>query len=457
MIKQIPDRDSFGSKFGIIAAAAGSAVGLGNVWKFPYITGENGGGAFLLVYLICIVLIGLPIMLAEFSLGRRAKMNVFGAFKKLKPGSKWYWSGVLFNTAAFTIMSYYAVVAGWIFAYIPRSISGALEGKKFDEAFSGLTSNTWEPLIWAFVVLAFTTFFIYSGIKKGIERYTKILMPVLLLLMVILMIRSVTLDGAGAGLDFLFAPDFSKLTPSGILEALGHAFFSLSLGMGVMMTYGSYIQKHENLQSMSVQVVAADTIIALMSGVIIFPAVFAYGLEPDSGPGLIFITLPGVFNAMPGGIIFQTLFFVLMVIAALTSTMSLVEVVVASITEQMGISRKRGVFLVIGLMAILVVPNSLSAGLLSDVKIFGKTVFGLLDFLSSNVFLPVGGLMIAIFLGWAVKVKNMKGEITNNGKYRFRLYNSFNFIIKYVAPIAIFLILLYATGLLELLGILPEG
>lgn len=454
MKQNLPERDSFGSKIGVIAAAAGSAVGLGNIWKFPYITGENGGGAFLIVYLVCIALIGLPIMLAEFSLGRKARLNVFGAFKKLAPKTPWYWSGVLFNTAAFTIMSYYAVVAGWIFAYIPRSINGSLANQDFDEAFKGLTANTFEPLIWAFVVLAFTTFFIYSGVKKGIERYTKILMPILLVLMVVLIFRSVTLDGAKAGLEFLFAPNWASLTPAGVLEALGHAFFSLSLGMGVMMTYGSYIPKKENLQSMSMQVVAADTIIALMAGVIIFPAVFAYGLEPGQGPGLIFITLPGVFNAMPGGMIFQTLFFVLLGIAALTSTMSLVEVVVSSITEQLGVSRKKGVFMVVGLMAVLVVPNSLSQGIISDVTIFGKTVFGLLDFMASNIFLPVGGMMIALFLGWKIKVKNMRSEITNDGQYRFKWESTFRFIIKYVAPLAIFIILLYATGLLHRIGLL---
>ncbi|MCF8338966.1 MAG: sodium-dependent transporter [Bacteroidales bacterium] len=445
-------RDSFGSKIGVIAAAAGSAIGLGNIWKFPYITGENGGGAFLLVYLACIALIGLPIMLAEFSLGRKANRNVFGAFKKLAPNTGWYWSGVLFNTAAFTIMSYYAVVAGWIFAYIPRSISGALSGQNFNEAFSNLNSSTVEPLIWSFVVLGLTIFFIHSGIKKGIEKYTKILMPILLVLMIILMIRSVTLPGAMEGIDFLFAPNFSALTPGGVLEALGHAFFSLSLGMGVMMTYGSYIQKQENLQTTSLQVVIADTAIALMAGVIIFPAVFAYDLEPSSGPGLIFITLPGVFNAMQGGIIFQTLFFILIGIAALTSTMSLVEVVASSVTEQLGISRNKGILMIAGLMALLIIPNSLSYGAMSDVTLFGHTVFGVFDFLASNIFLPVGGLMIALFLGWFYKLKNIRSEITNEGKYRFRLAGVYNYLIKYIAPVAIVIILLYATGILSKLG-----
>jgi NSS family neurotransmitter:Na+ symporter len=315
-----------------------------------------------------------------------------------------------------------------------------------------LNSSTAEPLIWSYVVLGLTIFFIHSGIKKGIEKYSKILMPVLLVLMVVLMLRSVTLPGAREGLNFLFAPDFSALTPGGVLEALGHAFFTLSLGMGVMMTYGSYIQKNENLQTTAFQVVIADTVIALMAGIIIFPAVFAYGLEPSSGPGLIFITLPGVFNAMQGGIFFQTLFFILVAIAALTSTMSLVEVVASSVTEQLGISRKKGIFLIGGLMALLIIPNSLSFGTMSDITLFGNTVFDVFDFLASNIFLPVGGLLIAIFLGWVYKVKNIESEITNDGRYRFKLAGIYNFIIKFVAPVAIVIILLYATGILSKIG-----
>lgn len=447
------ERDSFASKLGIIAAAAGSAIGLGNIWKFPYITGENGGGAFLVVYLICIVIIGLPVMLSEFIIGRRAQKNAIGAFKDIKPGSSWYITGVVGVAAAFIVLSFYSVVAGWIFAYITRSISGTLMNISPDQLgvyFEGLIGGVTEPIFWQFVVMFLTAFIIVRGIKEGIEKYSKILMPILLALLVVLMIRSVTLPGADRGLSFLFKPDFSLLTSVGILEALGHAFFSLSLGMGTMITYGSYIRKNENLGSTALQVTIADTLIALMAGIVIFPAVFAYDFEPASGPALIFITLPAVFQSMPLGGFFQTLFFILIGIAALTSTISILEVVVAYFSEEFDVPRKKATIIIAAIIFIIGIPGALSFGTLSGFIIFGKTYFDLFDFTASNILLPLGGLLISLFVGWAWGIKGALEEATNEGTVKLPFAGAYGFITKYLAPIGISIILLYATGIIKL-------
>ncbi len=446
-------RDGFGSKLGILAAAAGSAIGLGNIWKFPYITGVNGGGAFLIVYLICIALVGVTIMLCEFTIGRRAQMNPIGAFKKLSKGGPWWIVGLSGVLCAFSILSFYAVVAGWVFAYVSRAITGSLIKVGADQIgglFGGLISSTGEPIFWAFVVLVLTALIIVGGIQKGIEKYSKILMPILLVLLVILMIRSVTLPGASKGLEFLFKPDFSKLTPTGVLEALGHAFFSLSLGMGTMITYGSYISKKENLPSMALQVSIADTVIALMAGIVIFPAVFAFGLEPGSGPGLIFVTLPPVFQSMPLGGVFETLFFTLIGIAALTSTISILEVVVAFVCENYNMARKKATIMIAAITFFFSVLCSLSLGTMSDFTIFGLGFFDLFDALSSKILLPGGGLLIAIFVGWVMKKEDVLDEVTNGGEIEFGLFNAFMFVTKYLAPILIAIVFAYSLGLLKL-------
>ncbi|HKJ78738.1 MAG TPA: sodium-dependent transporter, partial [Prolixibacteraceae bacterium] len=307
-----PSRDSFGSKFGVIAAAAGSAVGLGNIWKFPYITGVFGGGAFLFVYLGFILAIGLPIMLSEFIIGRSAGRNAFGSFKKLAPGSPWRFVGLLGVGAAFMILSFYSVIAGWSIEYIYLSVTNGFANKSPDELatlFSAFTESPLKPIFYQVIFMIMTSAIVMVGVKDGIEKNVKILMPLLVLIIIILDIRAVTLEGAMDGLTFLFHPDFSKLTAEGVLSALGHAFFSLSLGMGTLITYGSYIDKQNNLLTTAIEVTTADTVIALLAGIAIFPAVFAFGIEVDSGPGLVFITLPNVFQQMPGGVFFASLFF----------------------------------------------------------------------------------------------------------------------------------------------------
>lgn len=450
-------RDSFGSRLGVLAAAAGSAIGLGNIWKFPYITGENGGAAFILVYLAFIAILGLPIMLSEFVIGRKAQSNPVGAFKKISPNKPWYLTGILGVSTAFIVLSFYSVIAGWVFSYISRAVSGKLmtvAPEKVGAYFESMIGATYEPIFWAFIVLCITAFIVISGIKDGVEKYSKILMPILLGLLVVLMVRSVTLEGASKGLEFLFKPDFSKLSAKGVLEALGHAFFSLSLGMGAIMTYGSYVDKKENLASLSLQVTIADTLIALMAGVVIFPAVFALGGVPDEGPGLIFVTLPKVFKNMPLGGIFEILFFTLIGVAAITSTISLLEVVVSYFTETFKLERKKATIILATIIFLMAIPNSLSFGPWSNVTFFGKTFFGHFDFLASNIFMPVGGLLIALFVGWAWGPKNAIKEVTNDGAIEFKLGNAFAFAIKYIVPIGIIIVLLYSTGVLtKLFGI----
>lgn len=445
-------RDNFGSRLGILAAAAGSAIGLGNIWKFPYITGQNGGAAFILVYLACIVLVGLPIMLTEFALGRRTHKNAVGAFKELEPNKPWYLSGVVSVSTAFIILSFYAIIAGWVFSYLGRAASGKLINVAPDQLgdyFGAIISSGTEPVVLTFVVLALTASIVILGVKTGIEKCSKILMPVLLLILIGLMIRSVTLDGASKGLEFLFKPDFSKLTKAGVLEALGHSFYSLSLGMAIIMTYGSYIDKKENLLKLAVQVTIADTLIALMAGVVIFPAVFAYGLEPGQGPGLIFVTLPAVFKAMPFGAFFETLFFLLIGIAALTSTISLMEVVVAFVTEQFNIGRKKATVLISLALFALSIPSTLSFGPWAEFKILGKNFFDLFDFITANISLPLGGVLVCVFAAWVWGINNAIKEIESDGLHPFSWGGLYSFAIKFLAPLAIMIIFVHSTGLME--------
>ena len=453
MANNTQQRDRFATKVGIVAAAAGSAIGLGNIWKFPYITGVFGGAAFIVVYLICIAIIGLPVMLSEFLIGRKAERAAIGAFKKLAPGTPWFLTGWMGVVSAFSILSFYSVVAGWTLDYIVKSVMNVFAGKTPDEIgniFGGLISSTYMPLFWHIVFMAICAFIIAAGVKGGIEKYSKVLMPILLLIIIILDIRAITLPGAGRGLEFLFKPEWSKLTATGILSALGHAFFSLSLGMGTMITYGSYIEKKENLGTTALQVTIADTAIALLAGVAIFPAVFAFGIEPAAGPGLVFVTLPNVFQQMPGGYIFAILFFVLIAVAALTSAISILEVVVAYLVEELNITRHLSAVIAAIAIGIVGVFASLSMGeVLGGVKFFGKNIFDSLDFLSANILLPLGGLFISLFVGWMLGHKKTYNEVSNEGKFPASYISAFMWVTKLVAPIAIAIVFLNGLGILK--------
>ncbi len=446
-------RENFVSKFGIIAAAAGSAVGLGNIWRFPYVAGENGGGAFLIIYVIFVTLIGVPAMLSELIIGRRSKSNAVGSFRKLRPGSPWYLVGVMGVLTGFLIFAFYSTVAGWTLHYTYLAIIDAfhgLSGDQLAETFEKFHTSALLPVFWQIIFLILTAAIVIAGIEKGIERYTKILMPILFLILLILVIRAVTLPGAGKGLAFLFKPDFTKVTAKTILEAMGQAFFSLSLGMGVLITYGSYIQKRENLTDVAGEVAFFDTLVAILAGVAIFPAVFAFGLKPEVGPGLAFLTLPGIFQQMPGGYFFAIIFFLLLVVAALTSSISLLEVTVAFLTEEFHLSRKAATIWSSLVVAILGIAATLSFGVLKDFKIWGSTIFDFLDNLTANILLPLGGLFIVIFVGWVMNTRETKAEITNENAMKGRLYGVFLFLIRFVVPVAIALVFLYSIGLIKL-------
>lgn len=448
-------RESFGSQIGVIAAAAGSAVGLGNIWRFPYVAGENGGGAFLLTYLAFVLLIGVPAMLSEFVVGRKAQRNPVGAFRRLAPGSAWPAVGFIGVAAAFTILAFYTTVAGWTLEYLYLTIFDKLDHlqkKDLENTFTTFVASGWRPVMWQVVFMLFTGFIVFKGVKNGIERSTKIMMPLLLLIIIALGIRSLTLPGAAEGLKFLFRPDFSKINAGVMLQALGQAFFSLSIGMGTLITYGSYIRKSENLGKTAISVSLADTAIAILAGLAIFPAVFAFKITPEAGPSLVFITLPMIFDQMAGGVIFELVFFILLAIAALTSTISVLEVAVAYFGEELAMGRKKATILSTVAITILGIFTTLSMGPMPELSIAGLSLFDLLDKTSANVLLPLGGLCIVLFVGWKLRPEEVVSEINNAGTLKARLAPLFMFIVKFLAPVAIALVFLNGLGLFGFFG-----
>lgn len=440
-------RDGFGSKLGIIAAAAGSAVGLGNIYRFPCELGNNGGGAFLLVYLLIVLCLGVPVMLSEFIIGRRAQRNPIGAFKMLRPRSGWPVIGYMGVLCAFIIMAFYSTVAGWTLEYIVKAVGNQFHGKELsviEQEFADFHDMGWKNVLWQAVFIFLTGFVVFKGVADGIEKYAKILMPVLVAILVVLGLRAVTLPGAKEGLTFLFKPDFSKITGSVLISALGQAFFSLSMGMGVLITYGSYIQKDDNLTTTALSVTLSDTLIAVLAGVVIFPAAFSFGVQPTAGMGLVFNTLPMIFNQMAGGYFFCIIFFVLLAVAALTSTISLLEVIVAYFVEELRMSRRWAT--VIASLGCMAIGMFASLSLKSDTgfTIAGLSFFDSLDCISAKVLLPIGALFIVVFVGWVMGKKTFNEEITNNGKLKLSIKSVIFFIIRYLAPLAIAVI--FITG-----------
>lgn len=450
------ERVNFGSKLGAILAAAGSAVGLGNIWRFPFETGNHGGAAFILIYLGCVFVLGLPIMIAEFTIGRRSKASTGGAYEKLAPGTLWKWVGYLGVLTGFLILGYYSVVAGWTLEYIYQAATCGFSGKSSEEfigMFQSFSQNPFRPLIWLFFFMVATHFVIVRGVKDGIEKSSKVMMPVLFILVVLLAVCSVTLPGSEKGLSFLLKPDFSKVTADVFLGAMGQAFFSMSLGMGCLSTYASYFGKDTRLGHTAMSVGLIDTFVAVLAGIIIFPAAFSVGIQPDAGPSLIFITLPNVFQQAFSGTpalayICSVAFYVLLALAALTSTISLHEVSTAFLHEKFHFTRGRAATLVTAGALIIGIVSSLALGEWSSYTIGGMNFFDALDYLTAKIMLPVGGMFAAIFVGWIIDHQIVKDEATNYGTLRASFYPVYRFVLRFVAPVGIALIFVNELGLL---------
>lgn len=454
---------SFSSKVGLILAAAGGAVGLGNIWKFPYIAGENGGGAFLIVYLLCVVLFGLPLLMTEFFIGKRSGHSAFGAFQALAGNKGWQWLSWLSVLTSAIIMSFYFVVTGWCFNYLYEAIINVFQG--MDSAaltnhFQTVISNPGRQILFSIVPVLLTAAVLWFDVNKGIERLSKILLPLLLVMMILMVGRVLMLDGSNTGMRFFFQTDFSKLTPAVILEAMGQCFFSLSIGMGALITYGAYMPKNQNLAITSIQVIVLDTLVAILAGIIIFPAVFAFGFSPAEGPQLVFVVLPAVFEQMTFSWLSGVLFFALLCIAAITSTISLMEVVVAFICEASEhplrknatphpLNRHQSVVIVLAVVCVMVVLCVMSyTGGWPWLKLFGHDLFSASDKTSSCLMMPLGALGMAIFVGWYLPKKAGKEFFNHRGLIGIGT-RIFLFELRWFVPIAIILIFLNSFGLLD--------
>lgn len=443
----------FGSKIGLIAATVGSAVGLGNIWRFPAEAQANGGAAFLLVYVVCVFVLGVPVMLSEFALGRGGGSDAVGSLKNVGAKRRWWIVGAMAILASYMILCFYMVVAGWTFEYLIQSISGNLyapvEGAtslngKFAAHMAEFTQQDWNPLINTFIVILINIVVLMMGVQKGIERMSNIMMPMLFVLLLVFAGVALSLPKASEGLQFFFSPDFSKITPQVALSALGQAFFSLSLGMGILITYSSYFPRDTKLERTAVTVSVLDLLVAVMMGVIIFPAVMSFNLAGEglAGPTLVFVTLPEVFSMMPGTQFWSILFFLLLLVAALTSTISIAEVSIRFLQDRFSMSRLAAVLTVLLPLFLFSSLCSLSNGSLSDFTIAGMTIFNFLDFLATNVMLPLGSLGLCIYMGWFASPHLLRSQLSNDGTLRSRLTPIVIFIIKYIAPLLIFIVLL---------------
>ena len=448
-------RIGFGSKLGIILATAGSAVGLGNIWRFPYMAGMNGGAAFILFYLVFVLMLGVPGMMAEFVVGRSAESNAAGAYNKLAGKTPWRVIGYLGVITSMIILGFYAVVAGWCLQYLLASVIGHVNGdvSYVTHYFQEFSSNPWKPALWAVSFIGLTHLVVARGVQNGIEKASKLLMPTLMILLVVLIVASCMLPNAWKGVVFLFKPDFSKMTHSVLLEALGQAFFSLSLGTACLCTYASYFTRQTNLMKSAVQIALLDTVVAVLAGLMIFPAAFSVGVNPDSGSSLIFITLPNVFHeafaAVPVvGYVIAILFYALLALAALTSTISMHEIGTAFFHEEFHVSRGRGAWVVTAICSVIAVLCSLSNGVLADFKLLGMGLLDFCDSLTAQVLLPLGSLLTCLFVGWYIPRKVVHDQITNWGTLRGGLLDLFLFFVRFVCPICIIAIFLHQLKLI---------
>ncbi|MBT8493750.1 MAG: sodium-dependent transporter [Deltaproteobacteria bacterium] len=447
-------RESWRTRFGFVLAAAGSAIGLGNIWKFPYVTGENGGGLFVLIYLASVVLVGVPIMLAEILIGRGGRSSPVGAFRNLStPSSPWQVVGWLGVAVGFVILSYYSVVAGWALHYTMLAVFGQLGGSPTEVAaiFDDVYASPWINLGWHLAFMAMVLAVVLGGVRRGLERTARWLMPAMLVLLMIMAVRSIFLDGFGPALEFVFGAHADDLTRAGVLEAVGHAFFTLSVGMGALLTYGSYLRKDEDIVSSSFAIAGLDTLIALLACMVLFPITFSYGMAPEQGPGLVFKNMPVALAQLPGGAVLAVLFFVLLVFAALTSAMSLLEVAASHFIDRHGWQRRRAVTITAIATAVMGIPSALSGG----TEIFGADTealtgfnwFDTLDYLASNWLLPLGGLGMAVFVAWRVGDPVRHQELVSGSRFGY-LYRSWLVLLRYLVPVVVVAVFLHAIGVL---------
>lgn len=452
-------RASFGSKIGLLLATAGSAVGIGNIWRFPTTAGEGGGGAFILVYLLSVVLLGIPMMVAEFAVGRHSGTNTAEAFRKLTNHAFWRNIGLLGVLTPWFIMCYYVVVSGWTLGYLFDTLAGTFQtlgrepgGETFGSHFVAFISSPWKPVVCMAAFVLASHFVITRGVQRGIERFSKLLMPLLFIIMLLLSVCSLFTDGAAAGLGFLFKPDFSRLTPAVCLSALGQAFYSMSIGMGVLCTYASYFDRKADLAGIAFRVSIIDTLVAILAGVVIFPAVFSAGIQPDSGASLVFVALPDVFRDVFAGIpalgwIVSVMFYALLVLATLTSVISIHEVPTAWLSEELGISRRRATSIVSGVCLVVGAACALSMGPLSWLTIGGKNLFDGFDWVASQVLLPLSGILVSSFVGWVMDRRILREELTNNGTLNYAGRRWLVWMLRYFVPIAIAAV--FVSGLLN--------
>ncbi|MDD2960991.1 MAG: sodium-dependent transporter [Muribaculaceae bacterium] len=445
-------RALFTTKIGVIAATVGSAVGLGNIWRFPYETGVHGGAAFLFVYLICVFLIGIPVICAEFIVGRGTHKNALGAFKQLQTKPYWQVCSYIGILASLMILSFYSVIAGWTLEYLFQALTGAMASGNtgdFSNKFNEFCTSPWQSTLWTVLFLLINYLVLRRGVEKGIERISNILMPILFVILILFSVNSLLMPKSSEGLAFLFSPDFSKITPTVVVGAMGQAFFSLSLGLSVLLTYSSYFSNQVRLVRSASIIAILDTFVAIISGIIIFPAVFSYGATPEEGPKLVFEIFPSIFSEMPGGYIWSVLFFVLLFFASITSTISMSEISIAFFVEEYKMKRKKATKLTTGVAIVFGVLSALSFGVLSGYTILDMTIFDILNYVSSNILLPIGGILFSIFVGWVVDKDFVKKELTNNGTIKVYTYRIIIFLIRYVAPISIVLIFLSGLNLIR--------
>ena len=450
----------FSSKIGLIAATVGSAVGLGNIWRFPAETQAHGGAAFLLVYIVCVILFGIPVMLGEFAIGRAGRSDAIDSYRRLSPGKPWWISGFFGILCAYLILTFYMVVSGWTLEYLFQSLSGELyspipgveEGSnmQFADRMQDYVAGVWPPMIWTWITIAICGVVLCMGVQKGIERASNILMPLLFLILIILCVNAMSLPKASEGLAYFFKPDFTKITPKVCISALGQAFFSLSLGMGTLITYGSYFRKDTNLTRTAFTVSLLDMAVAILVGMIIFPGVMSFGLEGESfgGSALVFVTFPEIFNKMWCPQLWSSLFFILLSVAAITSSISIAEVAIAFFSNHFNMKRIPATLLMLGPLVVLSALSSLSNGVLSDWTIFGYTVFSGCDALTANILMPLGALIMSVYLGWFAPNGLMKDQLTNGGTLRNRLAGPVMFLLKWVTPILI-VVIFVASLLME--------